>query len=70
MSLGNKLVGINFNPSELNEVATVKSISSDLINRVNELDLCSDEGSLIKGEAIRRIMDAQMWAVKAITFKE
>lgn len=41
-SLGQKLVGISFNPSSLSTV----------------------------DEAMRRIMDAQMWAVKAITWKD
>ncbi|EIU7558083.1 hypothetical protein LHV18_22895 [Providencia rettgeri] len=71
-TLGQKLVGINFNPSSLSAVDEAKQKSADLIDLVNTstVDSMSSDAQLICDEAIRRIMDAQMWAVKAITWKD
>ncbi|MEY0408520.1 hypothetical protein AB7W10_20835 [Providencia rettgeri] len=71
-SLGKKLVGLNFESSSLSEVDEAKSYCADLIDQVKEsMDKAtSEEALLIHNEAIRRIMDAQMWAVKAITWKD
>lgn len=71
-TLGQKLVGVNFNPSSLSAVDEAKQKSSDLIDQVKEsMDKAiSEEALLIHNEAIRRIMDAQMWVVKAITWKD
>lgn len=33
-------------------------------------DVASEEALMIHDEAMRRIMDAQMWAVKAIIWKD
>lgn len=72
MSLGKKLVGINFNPSALSTVDEVKQKSADLIDLVhaNMVDSTLEEAQSIHNEALRRIIDAQMWAVKAITWKD
>ncbi|HHN8581045.1 TPA: hypothetical protein ACRR2I_001518 [Providencia rettgeri] len=71
-TLGQKLVGINFNPSSLSAVDEAKQKSADLIDQVKVSmdEATSEEALLIHNEAIRRIMDAQMWAVKAITWKD
>ncbi|HEK3185709.1 TPA: hypothetical protein ACXM4F_003273 [Proteus mirabilis] len=71
-SLGQKLVGINFNQSSLSSVDDVKQKAADLIDIVhaNMIDSASEEAQLIHNEALRRIIDAQMWAEKAITWKD
>ncbi|HCR4038236.1 MULTISPECIES: hypothetical protein [Morganellaceae] len=71
-TLGQKLVGISFNPSALPAVDEAKQKSAELIDLVhaNMLDSASEEALMIHNEALRRIMDAQMWAVKAITWKD
>lgn len=72
MSLGQKLVGVNFNPSSLSTVDEAKCKSSELIDLVHESmqGVTSEEALMIHDEAMCRIMDAQMWAVKAITWKD
>nr|ELR5114946.1 hypothetical protein [Providencia stuartii] len=71
-SLGQKLVGINFNPSSLSTVDEVKQKSAELIDLVRDSmeSATSEEALMIHNEAMRRIVDAQMWAVKAITWKD
>ncbi|MBQ0263466.1 hypothetical protein ABN363_00505 [Providencia rettgeri] len=71
-TLGQKLVGVSFNPSSLSEVDEAKQKSAGLIDQVKESmdNATSEEALMIHNEAIRRIMDAQMWAVKAITWKD
>lgn len=71
-SLGQKLVGISFNPSSLTTVDEAKQKSAELIDLVHDSmeGAASEEALMIHNEAISRIMDAQMWAVKAITWKD
>ncbi len=71
-TLGQKLVGIGFNPGGNILVDEVKQKSADLIDIVhaNMPDSASEEAQMIHNEAMRRIMDAQMWVVKAITWKD
>ncbi|MGI3464041.1 hypothetical protein ACRU22_12085 [Providencia stuartii] len=71
-SLGQKLVGISFNPSSLSTVDEVKQKSAELIDLVRDSmeSATSEEALMIHNEAMRRIVDAQMWAVKAITLKD
>ncbi len=76
MTYGEKAVGLAFNPSGDSEVDKVKKLFAEVI------DLCWEgmrkgsgayadltKSSLYR-EAIAHAMTAQMWAVKAITFKE
>lgn len=71
-SFGQKLVGISFNPSSLSTVDEVKQKSAELIDLIQDgmLINSSDESLMIHNEAIRQIMSAQMWAVKAITWED
>jgi hypothetical protein len=73
LSFGEKLVGITFNPSNDSDVQKVKSMCAELANIVaSHRQPESNEPYLantIKGEAIRTILDAQMWIVKYITLK-
>lgn len=72
MSYGEKMVGINFNPSGDEKVAKLKEAFASII------DMCADEladldneneATPIWREAIMRSLDAQMWTVKAATWR-
>ncbi len=68
---GQKLVGISFNPGQREDVNDIKQKCADIIDNLTEQrDSCDrgHESAMIFDEAIRRIMDAQMWAVKAVTY--
>ncbi|WP_273827454.1 hypothetical protein [Providencia rettgeri] len=71
-TLGQKLVGVSFNPSGNIIVDAVKQNAADTIDLIQDgmKKATSEEALMIHNEAIRRIMDAQMWAVKAITWKD
>ncbi|WP_275074995.1 hypothetical protein [Providencia rettgeri] len=71
-TLGQKLVGVSFNPSGNIIVDAVKQNAADTIYLIQDSmqRATSEEALMIHNEAIRRIMDAQMWAVKAITWKD
>lgn len=72
MSLGKKLVGVNFNPSALTDVDKIKNLCADLIDLIakHSGSVSSVNNNLICEEAILKVMDAQMWSVKAITWKD
>lgn len=76
MSYGQKAVGLTFNPSNDPTVQKVKELYAEII------DLCNDareaqrnsgapdpEKNRLYTDAIREAQGAQMWAVKAITWK-
>ncbi len=71
-TLGQKLVGVSFNPSGNIIVDAVKQNAADTIDLIQDSmqRAASEEALMIHNAAIRRIMDAQMWAVKAITWKD
>ncbi|MCD2528704.1 hypothetical protein LPL65_11750 [Providencia huaxiensis] len=71
-TLGQKLVGVSFNPSGNIIVDAVKQNAADTIDLIQDSmkRATSEEALMLHNEAIRRIMDAQMWAVKAITWKD
>ena len=73
LSFGEKAVGLTFNPSGDADVTVLKQAYARII------DLChSKRGSLMQGSeahrlgaiAITQAQDAQMWAVKAATWKD
>ena len=83
MSYGQRAVGITFNPAGDPAVNEVKTLSAQLIDICNdllvkeptysaendeEMRVYSERGQLLK-EAIRQAQAAQMWIVKAITYK-
>lgn len=72
LSFGELLVGIEFNPSNDDKVAKIKSLMAEIANIV--LEEYNAEGkspikSLLFDHAIGEIVSAQMAAVKVITFK-
>lgn len=68
---GQIAVGMAFNPSGDDKVSQVKQKFADIINILDDLRAdCSDkEKSRLIEIAITEAQTAQMWAVKAITFK-
>lgn len=72
LSYGQKAVGLTFNPSGDENVQKVKELYAQIIDLVNSLpveSVPSEKLRLIK-ISITEAQAAQMWAVKAITWKD
>lgn len=71
-SFGQKAVGLSFNPSSSHEVDKCKREFADVIDRMNYLraQTNSPEVNRMCSVAITEAQTAQMWAVKAITWKD
>lgn len=73
MTRGEQLVGIDFNVGNRSDVHDCKARFAQAIDQLEALksgpEMLSANQVLLIGEAITRILDAQMWAVKAITAK-
>jgi hypothetical protein len=71
MTYGQKAVGLTFNPSNDDAVAVCKSEFSVVIDRMNDLRNSTDNAEVkrMASVAITEAQTAQMWAVKAITWK-
>ena len=72
LTFGQKAVGLTFNPSGDMDVVAVKEAFSHAIDLCNDLRIKAGHGE--KGRllsvAITEAQGAQMWAVKAITWKD
>jgi hypothetical protein len=72
LSFGELLVGIEFNPSNDDKVAKVKSMMAEIANLMKD-QYNSEQKSPIKSllfdHAVGEILNAQMAVVKVITFK-
>lgn len=71
MTYGEKAVGLTFNPSNDDAVANCKREFAAVIDRMNDLRNTTDNQEVKRmcGVAITEAQTAQMWAVKAITWK-
>jgi hypothetical protein len=72
LTFGEKLVGLTFNPSGDEKVLQVKKLCAELANIVNDLDPSPNQDylfNLVKGNALREILNAQMNVVKLVTLK-
>lgn len=72
-TFGQKAVGINFNPSNLGPVDRVKQHYANVIDGLNDLRNSVEATPEVKrlcSIAITEAQGAQMWAVKAITWKD
>lgn len=72
-TFGEKAVGLTFNPSGDEKVTKIKTLYAEIIDILSDGNV--DNAALglkgrILGRAINDAMGAQMWAVKAITFKD
>lgn len=74
LSIGQRLMGVDFNPSKDPRVDKVKASLAEIADMVNE-DATSRGSSgdyiynLIKGNALRELLNAQMNVVKLLTLK-
>ena len=71
MTFGEKAVGLTFNPSGDDAVAQCKAEFAAVIDRMNDLRSTTDsqEVKRMASAAITEAQTAQMWAVKAITWR-
>lgn len=72
MTFGEKTVGLSFNPSNNPDVDACKREFAAVIDRMNTLRdsvECPLEVARMASVAITEAQTAQMWAVKAITWK-
>lgn len=71
LSFGEKAVGLTFNPSNLLCVQNLKQLYANIIDDLNQTrtDTTDPEVKRLCSVAITEAQGAQMWAVKAVTFK-
>lgn len=71
-TFGEKAVGLSFNPSGDDAVGNCKAGYAALINQMNDLRNSSEsaEQKRLCSIAITEAQAAQMWAVKALTWKD
>lgn len=71
-TFGQKAVGLAFNPSGDDAVAKCKQIFADAIDQMHEIRNSTDSNEVkrMASVAITEAQTAQMWAVKAITWKD
>ena len=77
LTYGEKAVDLNFNPANDPKVKKVKELYAEIIDLMNErrIDLIENrspedkEGARLCSIAITEAQTAQMWAVKAFTWK-
>lgn len=71
MTYGERLVGLSFNVGNREDVHECKKRFAESIDQLKELiagqEKISEMQYLLAQEAIKRALDAQMWAVKALT---
>lgn len=71
MTYGEELVGLSFNVGNREDVHECKKRFAESIDQLKELiagpEKISEMQYLLAQEAIKRALDAQMWAVKALT---
>ena len=71
MTFGEKAVGLTFNPSGDDDVARCKAEFAAVIDRMHDLRNTTDNSEVkrMASVAITEAQTAQMWAVKAITWR-
>jgi len=71
MTYGEKAVGLTFNPGNNDQVDRVKKAYANVIDQLNEMRTPGQsESNRLISIAITEAQSAQMWAVKAITWKD
>jgi hypothetical protein len=77
LTYGQKLVGVDFNPSGDSDVALVKGLYARIIDQCvtrRETDLAqgidSEDHTRMYSTAITEALTACMWAVKAMTYRD
>ena len=72
LTFGQKAVWLTFNPSGDNEVTLAKQKCANLIDHMNTLRSTTESGETKRlcSVAITELQTAQMWVVKALTWKD
>lgn len=72
MSYGERAVGLSFNPGGHPEVDALKRVFAEIIDRCDRLrnEATNPEVKRMLSLAITEAQTAQMWAVKAVTWKD
>lgn len=73
LTFGQKAVGITFNPSNNGAVDRCKQMHANCIDQMNELrnsSTATQEQKRLASIAITELQGAQMWAVKALTWRD
>lgn len=72
LTFGEKAVGLTFNPGGDTAVTTIKKYFAQIIDDLNSLRSLTESGEVkrLYSIAITEAQGAQMWAVKAITWKD
>ena len=75
MTYGERAVGLSFNPSNMSDVDKLKKLYADIIDHMDDFR----KGYITRGDnpemvrlcsiAITEAQTAQMWAVKAVTWR-
>lgn len=75
MTFGEKAVGLAFNPSGMGDVDKIKKLYAEIIDHMNDFR----KGYITRGDnpemvrlcsvAITEAQTAQMWAIKAVTWR-
>lgn len=75
LTFGEKAVGLSFNPSQMSDVDKLKKLYAEIIDHMNDFR----KGYISRGDnpevvrlcsiAITEAQTAQMWAVKAVTWR-
>jgi len=72
-TFGQKAVGVNFNPSGDGAIDRAKQHYANIIDQMNEFrsrENATPEQKRLASVAITEAQGAQMWAVKALTWKD
>lgn len=70
MTFGEKAVGLTFNPSGDDRVQRLKAMYAAIIDELNAMREDRSEQARLASIAITEAQGAQMWAVKAATWKD
>lgn len=71
LTYGEKAVGLNFNPSNDPSVQKIKQLYAEIIDFMKAVSENPEDQEVVRlaNIAITEVQGAQMWAVKAITYK-
>lgn len=73
LTFGEKAIGTSFNPSGIHGVDRIKAIFANAIDEMNNFrksESSTAEQKRLASIAITEAQGAQMWAVKALTWKD
>lgn len=71
-TFGQKIVGVSFNPSNLNVVDEIKVSYAAIIDKLNDLKIETESPMQfdLAQQTITEAVTACMWAVKTLTYKD